>query len=395
VHRVLPRAPSARVEGIQAPVIPIVAGWIRETPGTISLGQGVVSYGPPPEAIASLATFGGALADHRYGPVEGLPILVERLETKLRDENRIDVRRGGRVVVTAGGNMAFLNAVLAIADPGDEIVLPVPFYFNHDMAIVMAGCRTVAVATRPDYQLDLDALAAAVTPRTRAIVTVSPNNPSGAVYPEAALRAVNTLCRERGIWHIHDEAYEYFTYDEPHVSPGSFADAEGHTISLFSLSKAFGFASWRIGYMTIPDGLFDAVNKIQDTNLICPAAVSQHAALAALDVGRPYCAAHVAVLAQVRARVYARLAALGDRVIAPDARGAFYVLLRVKAAIDPYVLAERLIREHRVATIPGPAFGLTSGCALRISYGALAPDSVAEGIDRLVGGLETILRETA
>ena len=233
---------SARVQAVQAPVIPIVAGWIRETPGTISLGQGVVSYGPPREAIASLASFGGELADHRYGPVEGLPRLVARLEAKLRDENGLDVARGSRVVVTAGGNMAFLNAVLAIADPGDEIILPVPFYFNHDMAIVLAGCRTVPVATRPDYQLDLAALAAAITPRTRAIVTVSPNNPSGAVYPEAALRAVNDLCRERGLFHIHDEAYEYFTYDEPHVSPGAFAGAAGHTISMWSLSKAFGFA---------------------------------------------------------------------------------------------------------------------------------------------------------
>ena len=190
---------SARVQAVQAPVIPIVAGWIRDTPGTISLGQGVVSYGPPREAIAALASFGGELADHRYGPVEGLPRLVARLEAKLRDENGVDVARGSRVVVTAGGNMAFLNAVLAIADPGDEIILPMPFYFNHDMAIVLAGCRTVPVATRSDYQLDLDALAAAVTPRTRAIVTVSPNNPSGAVYPEAALRAVNDLCRERGL----------------------------------------------------------------------------------------------------------------------------------------------------------------------------------------------------
>ena len=159
-------------------------------------------------------------------------------------------------------------------------------------------------------------------------------------------------CRDRGLFHIHDEAYEHFTYDEPHVSPGAFADAVGHTISMWSLSKAFGFASWRIGYMTIPEALFDAVNKIQDTNLICPAAVSQHAALAALDVGRPYCDAHVRVLAQVRALVYHRLGTIGDLVEAPDARGAFYVLLRVKTALDPYVLAERLIREHKVATIP-------------------------------------------
>ena len=98
------------------------------------------------------------------------------------------------------------------------------------------------------------------------------------------------------------------------------------------------------------------------------------------------------VLAQVRRGSTRGSATLGDLVEAPDARGAFYVLMRVKTALDPYVLAERLIREHKVATIPGPAFGLTSGCSLRLSYGALAPDTVAEGIDRLVAGLGTILR---
>ena len=107
-----------------------------------------------------------------------------------------------------------------------------------------------------------------------AVVTISPNNPRGAVYPEAALREVNAICRTSGIWHIHDEAYEYFTYGVPHFSPSSIPGAEGHTISLYSLSKAYGFASWRIGYMLVPDTLFAPVRKIQDTNVICPAVIS-------------------------------------------------------------------------------------------------------------------------
>ncbi len=379
------------MDAVQAPVIPIVARWIRENPGTISLGQGIVSYGPPEACLDVLRRFGRRIDDHRYGPVEGLPPLVAALEDKLRGENGIDAARGMRVVVTAGGNMAFFTAILAIADPGDEVILPVPFYFNHDMAIVMAGCRTVPVPTLDDYQLDVEAIARAITPRTRAIVTVSPNNPSGAVYPEAALRAVNDLTRRQGLYHLHDEAYEYFTYaGTPQVSPGSFADAPPHTISLYSLSKAYGFASWRIGYMVIPDALADAVNKIQDTNLICPPAVSQQAALAALGVGRAYCEPHVRQLADVRVRVYERLATLGDLAEAPDARGAFYVLLRVRTGLDPFALVERLIREHGVAAIPGPAFGLRDGCTLRLSYGALAPETVAEGIDRLVAGVRAL-----
>jgi aspartate/methionine/tyrosine aminotransferase len=211
------------------------------------------------------------------------------------------------------------------------------------------------------------------------------------MYPEAVLRELNAFSADRGLYHIHDEAYEYFTYGAAHVSPGAFAGAAAHTISLFSLSKAYGFASWRIGYMVIPEHLFDAVNKIQDTNLICPPAVSQRAALAALHVGRVHAEPHVASLERVRALVRQRFAEIDDLVDAPENQGAFYVLLRVHTALDAFTLCERLIREHRVAVIPGSAFGLTSGCYLRVSFGALAPETVAEGLDRLIAGLKTLV----
>ena len=118
------------------------------------------------------------------------------------------------------------------------------------------------------YQLQPALISEAITPRTRAVVTISPNNPTGAGYPEADLREVNELCRARRIYHISDETYEYFTYGGArHFSPGSLGGE--HTISLFSLSKAYGFASWRIGYMTIAESLFESIKKIQDTILIC------------------------------------------------------------------------------------------------------------------------------
>jgi aspartate/methionine/tyrosine aminotransferase len=284
-----------------------------------------------------------------------------------------------------------MNAILAITDPDDEIVLPVPYYFNHEMAVVMAGAKAVAAPTASDYQLDLRAIEAAITPRTRAVVTVSPNNPTGAVYPEADLRAVNALCRDRGIFHIHDEAYEYFTYgDVRHFSPGSLADAAGHTISLFSLSKAYGMASWRIGYMVIPELLHEAVNKIQDTILICPPAVSQHAALAALEVGRAFAGAHVERLDTMRRTIFEALSSPDVPCEVPSPDGAFYYLVRVHSALDSMRLAERLIREHRVATIPGSAFADPSPCSIRISYGALDSESIIEGLHRLVGGLRAL-----
>jgi aspartate/methionine/tyrosine aminotransferase len=351
----------------------------------------VVSYSPPAEAVEAARRFGGVLADHRYGPVEGLPPLIALLEEKLARENGIQVRPASRVLVTAGGNQAFMNAVLAVTDPGDEILLPAPFYFNHEMAIVMAGATAVSVPTGEDYQLDVPAMAAAITPRTRAVVTVSPNNPTGAVYPSAALRAVNELCKARGILHIHDEAYEYFTYGAAqHFSPGSLGSAAPHTISLYSLSKAYGMASWRIGYMVIPESLAEAVHKIQDTLLICPPAVSQHAAIAALTVGRSYAAAQLGQLDRTRRLIADALSAADVPCDVPPADGAFYYLVRAHSHLDSVALSERLIREHRVAAIPGSAFGDLSPSSIRISYGALDAASIEEGVGRLVSGLRAL-----
>jgi aspartate/methionine/tyrosine aminotransferase len=382
------RSQSSRLAAVQTPVIPIVSRWIAETPGTISLGQGLVFYGPPPEVLAALRAFPASDADHRYGPVEGVPTLVAALEQKLARENGVCVRPESRLAVTAGGNLAFMNAVLAIADPGDEIILPVPYYFNHEMAVVIAGCRPVAVPTTADYQLDLEAIARAITLRTRAVVTVSPNNPTGAVYPETALRAVNALCRDRGLFHVHDEAYEYFAYDGARVfSPGSIAGAAAHTISLYSLSKAYGMASWRIGYMVFPDALWEAVNKIQDTMLICPPAVSQAAALAAVRVGSSYARAHLPGLDAMRRRIHAALADPSVPCDVPASGGAFYFFLRVHSQRDALSLTEQLIRRHRVAVVPGSAFGAADGCYLRVSYGALDDATVAEGVGRLAEGL--------
>jgi aspartate/methionine/tyrosine aminotransferase len=380
------------MDKVQAPIIPVVGSWIRATPGTISLGQGVVHYGPPQAAVDAVAEALKSASTHEYGDGAGTAPLVAAIRRKLAAENQIDVDRGSRIMVTAGANMAFMHAVLATTSPGDEIILPVPFYFNHEMAADMAGCVVVRVPTDERYQLRLDAIERAVTARTRMVVTISPNNPSGAVLSEQSLRAVNTLCRERGIYHLADEPYEYFTYgDARHVSPGSFADAAGHTISVYSLSKAYGYAGWRIGYMAYPEALAAAMMKSQDTILINPTIASQVGAAAALGVGRGYCEPYVREMAAIRDIVVKELGALGDLARVPAADGAFYVLLRVNTTMDPLVLAERLIREHKVAVIPGTAFGMTDGCYFRVAFGALQKATVTEGIGRLVTGLRTIL----
>ncbi len=190
---------SSRIQAVQSPIIPVVGELIRSYPGTISLGQGVAYYSPPPEAIAQLSHFLADPENHKYKPVQGISPLLEAIAQKLKFENAIDINAENCIVVTAGSNMAFVNVVLAIANPGDEIILQTPYYFNQEMAITMANCRPVLVATDENYQLRPEAIRQAITEKTRAVVTISPNNPTGAVYSEAALREVNQICRDRGI----------------------------------------------------------------------------------------------------------------------------------------------------------------------------------------------------
>ncbi|HCO96045.1 MAG TPA: pyridoxal phosphate-dependent aminotransferase [Phycisphaerales bacterium] len=379
------------MQSVQSPIIPVVGELIRSNPGTISLGQGVAYYGPPQQAIEAIQKFLADPENHKYKLVQGIPDLLEAIEHKLEIENKIYLD-GSRIVVTAGANMGFVNAVLAITDPGDEIILQLPYYFNHEMAVAIADCKVVCVPTDNDYQLQPEAIAAAITDRTRAVVTISPNNPTGAVYRESDLRKVNEICRRNGIYHINDEAYEYFTYDgAEHFSPGSIAGAGGHTISLFSLSKAYGFASWRIGWMVIPQHLFMPIRKIQDTILICAPVISQWAAVGAMQAGWEYCQQKLEMTTEIRRILLNELAGITDLVTVPRADGAFYFLLRVHKNTNPMGLVKQLIERHKVAVIPGMTFGMQDKCYLRVAYGALQKETAAEGIGRLVSGLKQIL----
>ena len=234
------------------------ARMIRQAPGTISLGQGVVHYGPPP---------GGA----RRGPRRAGSTRPARTNTATAPACRRWSRRspascGARtastsraaaaIMVTAGANMAFMHAVLAITAPGDEIILPVPFYFNHEMAIEMAGCRAVRVADRRRAISCGSTRIERRSPIARARSSRSRRTIRAArCFSEASLRDVNALCRDaRPVPHLPTRPTSTSPTAARHVSPGSFPGAAGHTISMYSLSKAYGFAGWRIGYMVVPRG---------------------------------------------------------------------------------------------------------------------------------------------
>jgi len=376
---------AARLNAVQNPVIPIMGELILQSPGTLSLGQGMVHWGPPPQALqaAREAIDDGDL--HAYGPMAGDQALRDAVGRWLQHHHKLDLA-GSAVLITTGSNMAFHAIAQVLCDPGDECILPVPYYFNHAMAIQLAG--GVPVAVEAGVIPDPERLAAAITPRTRAIVTISPNNPSGAVFPRAVLEAINRLCADRGLLHISDEAYALFAHGDAAVwSPGQGSGSGAHTVTLGSLSKSYGMAGWRIGWAVVPERLLEAIAKVQDTIQICPPRLNQRAAAGALAAGAPWCQTRIQGLGQQRRQV---LAALDEanapwRLLAPP-DGAFYALLQLDSPLSGDAAMERLIREHRVALVSGDSFGLR-GCCLRLSYGMLQAVDLAEALDRLRHGL--------
>lgn len=408
----LPRSipqPALRLQQVLTPVIPEISALVRATPGCLSLAQGMVSWGPPPQvahAVAeAVATAAGDADLDRYGPMAGDPVLLEAIARDLTDHARrggaLDLQ-GGQLLVTAGSNMAFNAIAQVITDPGDQVIVPLPYYFNHVMAVQLAG--GVAVPVDAGLLLDPERLAAAITPRTRAIVTVSPGNPSGVVQPRAVLEAINRLCAQRGLFHLHDEAYEHFVHGGiPHWSPGSLSGAAAHTVSLFSLSKAYGMAGWRVGYAVVPAQLWAGLAQVQDTVLICPPRLNQRAAAAALVAGPAWCRPAIAGLAALQQQLMAavaqaRVAGLPVRLLAqPD--GAFYGLLDLDPdasqllqgrGVDARTLMRRLVSDHGVAAVSGDAFGL-GGHALRLSTGMVDGPTLAIALQRLFAGVGALL----
>ncbi|MFM7548449.1 MAG: aminotransferase class I/II-fold pyridoxal phosphate-dependent enzyme [Cyanobacteriota bacterium] len=398
--------PARCINAVLEPVIPRLGELTRRTPGTLSLAQGMVGWGPPPavaDAVRQALAQPGPVLDH-YGPTWGDPGLLDAARQKLLTANGLDLD-GGALLITTGSNMAFQVIIQAICDPGSEVILPLPYYFNHVMAIQLAGGVAVPVAAGPIP--DPDRLAAAITPRSRAILTVSPNNPSGVVMPPQVLMAINHLCAAHGLFHISDEAYDVFVHGSvPHHSPGSARGSAAHTISLYSLSKAFGMAGWRLGYSAVPKALRPALAKVLDTVQICPPALTQVAGAAALGAEPAWTAARVATLRPRRQQLLEAVAAwqaeaLPVRLWAePD--GAFYGLLVIHdPGLSSDALMEWLVLEQRVAAVSGRAFGLaqqmvgagagaTARAVLRLSYGLLDGPVLAEALERLGSGLRRL-----
>ncbi|PWH07770.1 aspartate aminotransferase [Brachybacterium endophyticum] len=367
-------------------------------------GRPVIGFGagepdfPTPEHVVSAAQ--SAAADprnHRYSPAAGLPELREAVAAATLRTDRIEVDPS-QVLVTNGGKQAVYEAFASVLDPGDEVILPSPYWTTYPEAIRLAGAREVEVlaGADQDYLPTLEQLEAARTDSTRAILLCSPSNPTGSVMSREQLAEIGRWALEHGIWVISDEIYQHLTYDD--VPFTSILDAVPEladtTILLNGVAKTFAMTGWRVGWMIAPKDIVKGASNLQSHLTSNVNNIAQRAALAALD--GPMDAVEEMRLAFDRRRrsILEKLAAV-DGFTVPTPEGAFYAFPDVSGVLGRSIrgtevttstqLAEAILTHAEIAAVPGEAFGAPGH--LRFSY-ALADDDLAEGMDRLIALLD-------
>jgi len=338
---------------------------------------------PVPEAVIRATEEALRAGRTKYSASAGLPELKAAISRKLKDENGVTAAPEN-ILVSNGAKQAVYEVLQALCEPGDEVLIPAPCWVTFPESVKLAGAAPVLVATGADHQLDLGALERAVTAKTRAIILNTPNNPTGAVYPEAALRAVAALAAKRDLAIIADEAYEALVYDgDRHVSVASLgAEAAARTVTIQTFSKSFSMTGFRLGYLAGPADVVKAVGLLHGHVTGNACTFAQYGAIAALDLGHAHRASWRAAHQARRDLAFALSSTLFDCVkprgglfLFADARR--YLGKRFKTSAE---LAEHFLYKAGVAVVPGSAFGREG--FLRLSFSA--PEAVLrEGFARL------------
>jgi len=321
-----------------------------------------------------------------YSENAGIPALREEIVLKLARDNSIKADPS-EIMVTVGAIEGLAAAVMAVIDPGDEVILPSPTYSTHIRQVVIASAKPVLVPTLEDegFALDMDAIRRAITPRTRAFMFCTPNNPTGTVFAEDQLRGLAEVCLEHDLTVITDEAYEYFTFDgNRHFSIGSIPEMRKKVISCYTFTKTYAMTGWRIGYLHAAAEMVPHIGKAHIPFAICAPVVSQYAALAALKGPQDCVAGFRDHYLKTRNLMCERLDGLNSVFSYHRPEGSYLMFPRIllDEGKDSTAFCKKLLREARVSTTPGIAFGPTGQQHLRMSF-CVPEDEINKAFDRM------------
>lgn len=330
-----------------------------------------------------------ALSDGRtkYAPAAGIPDLRAAIAEKYRDDNGVAGVEASQVVVSPGGKFSCYLAILSVISPGDEVLVPAPYWVSYPEMVKLAGGqpRILFAGQESGFKITPDQLRAAITPKTRLLILNSPSNPTGAVYTEAELRALVDVVLEAGIYLMSDEIYEYLLYDNvDHFSPASFSpEAAASTITVSGFSKTFSMTGWRLGTLMAAPPIAKAIAGIQSQTSSNATTFAQYGALAAMQKWAQSMAAvqeMLTVFDRRRLRLLSGLESIRG-IRCERAEGSFYLFPNIEElGIDAAAFAAQLLEEEKVAVVPGEGFGAPG--YMRLSY-AVSDEVIEKGLERL------------
>jgi aspartate/methionine/tyrosine aminotransferase len=358
----------------------------------IGFGAGEPDFPTPAHVVEAAVAACRDPRNHRYSPTPGLPELREAIAAKTLRDSGYECG-AGEVLVTNGGKQAVYNTFQALLDPGDEVLLPAPYWTTYPEAIALADGVAVEIPTTDasGFRVDVDTLDAACTDRTKALLFVSPSNPTGAVYPRDEVESIGRWAASRGIWIVTDEIYEHLTYGEHEFTsmPAAVPEIADRCVVVNGVAKTYAMTGWRVGWMIGPNDVIGAAANLQSHATSNVSNVAQRAAVAALT-GDLSAVADMRTAFERRGRRMHELLSKINGVNCLEPEGAFYcfpsflgVLGREIAGREPsdtLELCELLLEEVKVAIVPGEAFG-APGYA-RMSF-ALGDDDLEEGVSRI------------
>ena len=358
----------------------------------IGFGAGEPDFPTPDYIVEAAAAATKVVANHRYSPTPGLPELRQAIVNKTKRDSNYEISVD-QVLVTNGGKQAVYQAFASIINPGDEVILPSPFWTTYPECIKLAGGKTVEVFAdeSQDYLVSIEQLEAARSENTKALLFCSPSNPTGAVYSNEQVKAIGQWAAKHGIWIISDEIYEHLLYDGASAAsiPVIVPQMADKTIIINGVAKTYAMTGWRVGWMIGPKDVIKAATNLQSHLSSNVSNVAQRAAIAAVD-GDLSAVKKMGEAFDRRRKLIVKLLNEIPGISCPMPKGAFYVYPSVKGVLNKAIngrtpttsaeLATIILEEAEVAVVPGEAFG-PSGY-IRLSY-ATSDEDIIEGVTRI------------